>query len=264
MPPSEPLNTSPSYDAVEHLRVDGGELIRLLSDADPSRVVPGCPGWSVDDLAVHVASTWHFWAEVVSLGISDRNGIREVRELGHSADRAAMLETMYDAHVRACDAIHQAGPDAVVWTWTGSNQPVSWVARRMVQETMVHLWDAGQSQDLDLEFVPEVAADGIDEWLTWFAAVERRDGEMKVGGTVHLHCTDDELADGIGEWFVSSMKEPAATFTREHRKGDAAIRGDAQDILMWLWRRLDTTDERLDVVGDPIVARRFQAFTALN
>jgi hypothetical protein len=83
---------------------------------------------------------------------------------------------------------------------------------------------------------------------------------MKVGGTVHLHCTDSELPDGAGEWFVSAMKEPKATFTREHRKGDAAIRGQAQDILMWLWRR----GSDVEVVGDKVVARRFQAFTDLT
>ncbi len=147
-----------------------------------------------------------------------------------------------------------------VWTWTGSTQPVAWVARRMTHETMVHLWDAGQAIGLDFEFAPEVSADGIDEWLTWFAAGERAEGEMKVGGTVHLHCTDSELPDGAGEWFVSAMKEPKATFTREHRKGDAAIRGQAQDILMWLWRR----GSDVEVIGDKVVARRFQAFTDLT
>ena len=106
-----------------------------------------------------------------------------------------------------------------------------------------------------------VAADGIDEFLMWHAASERREGEKKVGGTVHLHCTDADLADGAGEWFVSAMKEPAATFTREHRKGDAAIRGRAHDILMWLWRR---DAGPVDVIGDHDVARRFRAFTDLS
>ena len=57
------------------------------------------------------------------------------------------------------------------------------------------------------------------------------------------------------------MKEPAATFTREHRKGDVAIRGRAQDIRMWLWRR---DDEGLEMIGDKVVARRFRAFSELD
>ncbi|WP_394933758.1 hypothetical protein [uncultured Ilumatobacter sp.] len=56
------------------------------------------------------------------------------------------------------------------------------------------------------------------------------------------------------------MKEPKATFTRSNRKGDAAIRGPAQDILMWLWRR----SSNIEIIGDEVVARRFQAFTDLT
>jgi uncharacterized protein (TIGR03083 family) len=131
----------------------------------------------------------------------------------------------------------------------------------MAQETAAHLWDAAQATGDPYEVPAVVAADGIDEFLTYFAASDRRDGELKVGGTVHLHCTDPELGDGEGEWFVSAMKEPAATFTREHRKGDAAIRGRAHDILMWLWRR---DAGAVEVIGDDGVARRFRAFTDLS
>ena len=250
----------PSYDAIEHIRLDGTEFIRLVSDADPTLSVPTCPGWSLGDLTFHVARGWNYWAGVLSTGITSRNDVREIPEIERPPEHAGLIDVLFDAHVRLCDALHTADASMKVWTWTGSTQPVAWVARRMTHETMVHLWDAGQAIGLDFEFAPEVSADGIDEWLTWFAAGERAEGEMKVGGTVHLHCTDSELPHGAGEWFVSAMKEPKATFTREHRKGDAAIRGQAQDILMWLWRR----GSDVEVVGDKVVARRFQAFTDLT
>ena len=135
----------------------------------------------------------------------------------------------------------------------------------MVDQVVPFKLFAGLTQGYELEFDAAVAADGIDEWLTWFAALERADGEMKVGGTVHLHCTDAELPEGAGEWFVSAMKEPKATFTREHRKGDVAIRGQAHDILMWLWRRIDSrSSSSIEIIGDEVVARRFQAFTDLT
>ena len=248
------------YDAIEHIRLDGTEFIRLVSKADPTLSVPTCPGWDLGDLAFHVAHAWNFWAGVVSTGLTDRTGIRDLPELERPSDHAGVIDVLFDAHVRLCNALHASEASTHVWTWTGSTQPIAWVQRRMTHETMVHLWDAGQAIGLDFEFGAAVSADGIDEWLTWFAAEERAEGEMKVGGTVHLHCTDPELADGVGEWFISAMKEPKATFTREHRKGDAAIRGRAQDILMWLWRR----GEEVDVIGDVVVARRFRAFTDLT
>ncbi len=249
------------YDALEHIRLDGTELIRLISSADPTLSVPTCPEWSLGDLAHHVAKAWNFWAEVVSNVITDRTAIRNVAEPVRPTEHRALIDVLFDAHVRLCDALHAAPTNTEVWTWTGAPRPVSWVARRMVHETMVHLWDVGVTLGFDLEFVPAVAADGIDEWLTWFAASERGDGELKVGGTVHLHCTDDDLPDGTGEWFVSAMKEPGATFTREHRKGDAAVRGHAQDLLMWLWRR---DDQGVEIIGNRDVAQRFRAFTDLH
>ena len=253
------------YDAIEHLRLDGTEFIRIASQADPTLAVASCGDWRLGDLAFHVAEAWHFWAEVVAGGMTDRTQIPDVAKLVRPDEHAGVIDLLFDAHVRLCTALHDSDPALQVWTWTGSNQPVAWVARRMVLETMVHLWDAGLTQGYELEFDAAVAADGIDEWLTWFAALERAEGEMKVGGTVHLHCTDDELPDGTGEWFISSMKEPKATFTREHRKGDVAIRGQAHDILMWLWRRIDARSEStLEFIGDEVVARRFQAFTDLT
>lgn len=248
------------YDAIEHIRLDGNEFIRLVSEADPTLSVPTCPGWDLGDLAFHVAESWNHWAGVIALGVQDRNGLRNVPGIDRPETHAGLIDVLFDAHVRVCDALHAADPAATVWTWTGSARPTTWVRRRLTIETMLHLWDAGQAIGLDFEFGADVCADGIDEWLTWFAAAVRAEGEMKVGGTVHLHCTDEDLPDGSGEWFVSAMKEPAATFTREHRKGDAAIRGQAHDILMWLWRRGDD----VEVIGDDKVARRFQAFTDLT
>ncbi len=51
-----------SYDAIEHIRLDGTEFIRLVSDADPTLSVPTCPGWSLGDLTFHVARGWNYWA----------------------------------------------------------------------------------------------------------------------------------------------------------------------------------------------------------
>jgi hypothetical protein len=51
------------------------------------------------------------------------------------------------------------------------------------------------------------------------------------------------------------------TVTREHAKGDAALRGPAADLLLALWHRLPLDD--LDVVGDRAVAERFVARTTV-
>jgi hypothetical protein len=86
---------------------------------------------------------------------------------------------------------------------------------------------------------------------------------------VHLHCTDthsevsegsDDRAAVAGEWLVSRLDESGIDVTREHAKGDAAIRGRACDLLLWLWRR---DAGPVEILGDAGVAERFRAFPAL-
>ena len=60
-------------------------------------------------------------------------------------------------------------------------------------------------------------------------------------GSLHLHRTD-----GDGEWLLTTVDgELVATF--EHARGDAAARGTASDLLLYLWGRGRTT---LECFGD--------------
>jgi hypothetical protein len=43
--------------------------------------------------------------------------------------------------------------------------------------------------------------------------------------------------------------------TREHAKGDVAVRGTASDLLLFLWGRLP--GERLEVLGDASLVGRY-------
>ena len=161
---------------------------------------------------------------------------------------------MTASHTAIYGALVDARPEREVWTWTGQNQNVEWVRRRMAQETAVHRWDAahavGQPDDIDAL----VAADGIDEFLTYFTDAEGVDGDL--GGTVHLHCTDT-----AGEWFISSLTSDGIAFTREHTKGDVAVRGKASDLLLWLWRR---DAGPVDIVGDAELGARFRHASNLD
>ena len=131
--------------------------------------------------------------------------------------------------------------DVPVWTWT-TDHTAGWVLRRMAHETAAHLGDA--------------AADRRHGAVDRRRAGQRRhrrvpavlrpdapDGTAPLGGSVHLHCTDV-----AGEWFVVDGAEGGLTVTREHAKGDCALRGAASDLLFVLWRRLPL--DRVDVVGD--------------
>lgn len=262
MPASAPL----PYDPLEHVRQDGVALIEIVTDHGFDVAVPSCPGWDLGDLVWHVGGVWNRFATAVSEGLTTLDEFRALPRPPRPDD-GLILDWVTAAHTALGSALADAPDDQPIATWTGT-QDMVWVQRRMTQETAVHRWDASSAVGVPYEVPAAVAADGIDEFLMWFAGRPRRDS-VAVGGTVHLHCTDldadvaegtDDRSAAVGEWLVTSLDGGAATFTREHAKGDAAVRGRAHDLLMWCWRR---DGAPVDIVGDADVAARFQAFSDL-
>ena len=242
-----------AYDALQLIRNDGVGILDIVERHDPATPITSCPGWDLGDLAWHVGEVWDFWARIIEERITDSDGVRALTE-AQRPDPADLLDWVTAAHTAIYAALVDSRPGREVWTWTGANRDIEWVRRRMALETAVHRWDAahavGQPDSLD----PTVASDGIDEFLTYFA--NDRNGDAALDATVHLHCTDVP-----GEWFVSKLDGDGIAFTREHAKGDAAIRGEASDLLLWLWRR---PSDPVDIVGDVEVATRFQQLSRLE
>jgi uncharacterized protein (TIGR03083 family) len=255
------------YDPHTHLRTDAVRFLEIVADHGFDRPVPSCPGWNLGDLAWHLGGVWNFWGRIVAEQVTSGDTIATWVRPTRPADDL-LLDWVTSAHTALYSALARASDTAEVWTWTGSNQPEIWVERRMTQETAVHRWDAANAVGIPYEIPVAVAADGIDEFLMWFADDRLPDAEP-VGGTVHLHCTDtdadvnegsDDRSAAIGEWLVKRLDESGIEFTREHAKGDAAVRGNANDLLLWLWRR-DAGD--VEILGDTAVAARFRAFPDL-
>ena len=251
------------YDSLGVLQTNGIAFIDLVRSNDHATQIPSCPDWTVADIADHMADCWTFWSRVVADGITDRGALKTIEApTGLTGD--LLMDWLAASHNALYSALADAPPDQPAWSWAGTKLDVSWVRRRMVHESAVHLWDLANAVGHPYEIPPNIAADGIDEFLMHFMGYRRAEGEMKVGGTVHLHCTDTTADDVAGgEWYVSAVKEPGCTFTREHRKGDAAVRGRAHDLQMWLWRRNGHRPEGVEIIGDDVVARRFRAFSDL-
>lgn len=252
------------FDSLGVLQTNGIAFIDLARSNDHETPIPSCPDWNIGDIADHMADCWTFWSRVIADGITDRGKLQTIEApTGLTGD--LLLDWLAASHNALYTALADAAPDQPAWSWAGSKLDASWVRRRMVHESSVHLWDLANAVGDPYEVPSNVAADGIDEFLMHFMGHRRGEGEMKVGGTVHLHCTDTTEADTAGgEWFVSSVKEPNCTFTREHRKGDAAVRGSAHELQLWLWRRNGYRPDGIEIIGNDVVARRFRAYSDLG
>jgi uncharacterized protein (TIGR03083 family) len=257
------------YDAIAHLRTDAVRLLEVVADHGFDHEVPSCPGWTLRDLTWHMGEVWNFWARVVADRVTSVQQIQAWEPAPHPSDEY-LLDWVTAAHTAMFSALAQAPTDQEVWTWTGGNRDIHWVERRMTHETAVHRWDAANAVGLPYEVPVVVAADGIDEFLSWFAGRGATEQTPAVGGSVHLHCTDTDhhVAEGAddrsavgGEWLVSTLDPTGATFSREHAKGDAAVRGRSHDLLMWLWRR---DAGPVEIIGDRYVADRFRAYSPLG
>ncbi len=240
-------------DTNDFLAVLGRESAALRAgavSAGLSAPVPSCPEWSVADLVWHVAEVCQFWGFIVATRAADPSAYVEL-------DRCAddELLALFDTNLATLTAVLSTTPaDATVWTWAGDHT-VGFVQRRIAHETAMHRWDAESAVGTQQAIEAMLASDGIDEFLEHVFASRVVIAEP-VGGSVHIHC-----GDVPGEWTIRPVSA-GFDVTREHAKGDCALRGSASDLLLALWRRtgLDT----IDVVGDQNLAQRFVATTRLD
>ena len=232
------------------LERDGIAFGVAAQDAGLAAFVAPCPGWTVADLVWHLAEVHYFWGSITALRATSWDQVPTAVRVPDDE-----LFTFYDTQfANLVQALRTTDGSTPVWTWT-NQQDVAFIVRRMAHETSVHLWDAQAASGSPVAIDAELASDGIDEFLEHMLD-RSTETVAAIGGSVHLHCTDV-----AGEWTIRSLETGELGVTREHAKGDCALRGNASDLLLALWRRLPL--EAVDVVGDSEVAARFVAVSRL-
>lgn len=231
-----------------------GRAFALAVEGNLTAPVTSCPGWTVADLVYHLGEVQRFWGAIVA----ERRTEMDAPPVAPARpDDEDLLAWYRDGLADLRSTLSSAEPGTPVWTWS-PQQDVGFVQRRMAQETAVHRWDAQLAAHGPEPIDGALAIDGIDEFLMFFLD-GGVDGDEPVGGSVHLHVTDPDLAGG--EWMVR-FDGHTPDVTTGHEKGDAALRGLASDLLLALWRR--TPIGQLDVVGDEALAARFLAVSNLE
>lgn len=220
----------PTY--LDHLRADVDRILAIPTDGLAAPVA-ACPKWDVADLVVHLADVQRY--VTAQLLAPPGSELVHVEPPSAADDPIGLLA---GAAERLLDAFGAVDPDEHRPNWAGAPTAAFWW-RRMAQEAVVHRADVqlalGGLDPID----PGLAIDGVDELGDTFLRFAAPRGTTGAGETVHLHATDEGLADGTltgGEWLFRFGPD-GVDVTHEHAKGDMAARGLAQELLLFVWNR---------------------------
>ena len=204
--------------------------------------VPGCPDWTGRDLIAHLGEVQRFWAQVVVAGKPD--GPPDDGDVPEREPSGDLLDWSERSTGALLSALRDAGPDRPVWSWWGPTTAAR-VARHQVQEAGVHAWDAEDTVGRAGPLEPaELAADGVDEFLTV---------EVPVNGRwPHPPATVGLAGPGDGRRVVLTG---SGGTVESGASGDVLLGGTASDLVLALYGRRPI--DSLTVTGDPEVARRF-------
>ena len=226
---------------------DSEKLLSAAASVPQDNPVAVCPGWTIRDLVAHQGKVWGIAAANVSAAASE---FTPPADPTPPDEPGKLFEWAASVRATMLEALAAADPQDSAWTFAENNQTAGFWRRRMASETMLHRWDA-QSVALDIDpLYPNHAADGIDEYLeVGLLYSSSRPDRTYPSQSLHLHCTDT-----VGEWTVIGDDGPNVTVTKEHAKGDAAVRGQAEEVLLWVWGR----PGQVEIFGDEQVANTWQ------
>jgi uncharacterized protein (TIGR03083 family) len=238
---------------LDHVRSDAVAMAAAARQA-PHAAVPSCPDWDMTGLVGHIAGVHHWVAEIVRTKATER--IKRQFSPDVPRESGAVLAWYDEGVIGLLDVLGHADPDELVWNWfDGRPAPARFWHRRMAHETAVHRWDAQAAADDPQPLDPALSVDGIDEFLDFVAAGLPSEPIEGLTGSLHLHATDID-----GEWYLE-LAPDHLEHRRQHAKADAALRGTASDLLLWLVGRQPGGTPVFEVFGDPSVVEGWKAVT---
>jgi uncharacterized protein (TIGR03083 family) len=221
-------------DRIEAIIADSARIAQLAALVDPAAPVPSCPEWTFRDLVTHVGEVQQFWAHNVAA--ADVEGPWNGEKHWPGPDDLA--EWMGRSSAQLIAALRAADESAPCWTWWGEPRTAGAVARHQVQEAAVHRWDAESVAGHPTALAPDVAHDGVGEFIEVMIGTDADD----LAGVVVLRSTDTDAGD---EWRIGGAAPGSGS-------GSAAalVTGSASDLVLFLYRRVGVDTASISVSGD--------------
>jgi len=218
-----------ALDYLDWIARDSETFASVLGTTPLDAGVPGCPEWLLRDLAWHLGRVQRFWAGVVRAGGDAQPAFPEAQPTpGDDFDFAPWVR---ESTAELIDALRHAEPTAPAWTWWRDDRTAGAIARHQVQEAAVHRWDAQSAAGHPEPIAPEVADDGVAEFV-WIAR------QLREPSAITFVATDS------GRSFPMGDSPPAVT-----------VSGPASDLVLCCYRRIPAS--ALSIVGDRAVLEPF-------
>lgn len=222
-------------DASRFLECTASDYARLrdLAAKDLDAAVPSCPGWTVADLARHVAAVYLHKAE--SMRQQKLPQPWPPPELT-SEEPLALLDR---AWADLSQEFAERAPDTPAYTWYEPDQTVGFWIRRMAHETVIHRIDAELALAEPVRPVPDdLAVDGIDEVLTLFLDYGSKRFPDDFGGEQPASDPRPVLVDSGGyTWEVTAGPDGVDVVGGGGSAPGATVQGGPEAALRWLWGR---------------------------
>lgn len=239
-------------------------MTEAVADADPAGPVPTCPGWTVTDLVDHLGCV-HLWAAA-----SVRNGSPPDPYPTREDDGRPLAQWYAECGRELLETLSGFDPEDHAWTFNKADRTIRFWCRRQLHETTIHWADmllvTGAPLPGPPELTREVAADGIEEVLTFFVPREQARARKKASTAPDSAAaqgdpgpTDPEdvlvTCDDIPEsrWLVTTTWTdglPDCTTrvltSQERVAPDGTVSGPSITTYLALWNRVDRADLRAD------------------
>jgi uncharacterized protein (TIGR03083 family) len=230
---------------LDHLDIISDESSRIVEayERDRHAAVPWSDRWTVATVARHVASTHHVVAEIVrGRPEADFGLFGELQT--PTKDSPEFVGWFRSGTASLLEQLSSVPADDECWSFYTPGRRVGWWARRMALEAVVHRWDTDAAQGRNFSVAPEIAADGIDEFLDVFVALVRAANDAPPGPTIRLVCSDRD-----DRWRLDLSDRGERIVSREPGDASVGISGTAEELLLKLWGRVPGT-VGVEVSGD--------------
>lgn len=225
---------------------EAGLLRAAVMTAGADAAVPTCPGWTALRLVQHLCRV--FDMVIATVRAADphtspgRWGVRTAdphtapaRSEAAPAELDAALAGFDDRLATMLDLLASTDPATPAWNFSPiAPRTAAFWSRRQAHEITVHRIDAQSAAGIETPVGPDLAADGIDEVLTWW--IQRKRGawaDSQASGTVLYHAADAGRA-----WTVRLVPGRFPQTTPEAvTEPDGSVVGLADAVYRAAWGR---------------------------